>query len=241
MFLLEIIHTETSNMYVFPSEIQTIEDSIIQYSIGSYDKRKPACVYITVDDTEEATLDMVSYSSKCDIDNLLINKSGTIQMIMGSLKYIFQKHPHIRFISLNDKSMIPSGKIHVSAKRLIQGRPSWYEEHLGAKPDKRHPQTIKTLNLLKQPTMVERIQAYQTIMLEQHWGTSKDIIDMYEKITGLKSNVLLGTAWTISRKTIKKYPIRVSEKESKPFNISGGKAILHKKWIQHLDLLMMQQ
>lgn len=72
-------------------------------------------------------------------------------------------------------------------KRLLVGRPGWYEERYGAKP------TVKT------QALKGRIKKLQ-VLSDDHVGLPAPELFALE---------LLGTTWDISKSTIEKYPMSI--------------------------------
>lgn len=211
--------------------------------VGDVQSRSGACVHIIIDKSKTyATLENVVYRASCDIHNKLEAHKGTIWMLQGTLQYICKKYPSLEFISLNDKSTIPQGNIHVTAKRLLQGRPGWYQEQLQAVPDMNDKPTRRLMKKLKHPDTQAEIQKYLPRTTQRSWGTSKDILELAPLILGDVKKDLLGTAWKIMRQDILLYPVRVSHHASRSQHGSGTLSLekLHTRSLQRqLELMQL--
>lgn len=211
IMILRVKHNLSEDAYDFNILTEIIEEmDTIEYYIESSHKQHPICISISIIKNKQALLETVNYSSSCDLKGSLKNNTGTILMIMGLLKYVFNKHRDVFTISLNDKTMVPKKSILISAKRLLQGRPGWYQEYLGAIPDPSNIQTGQIIEALKQPTVQQRIQKNLPITTQRDWGKTAEIISMFEKITPLKGTSILCTSWWIHRSTIESYPISIN-------------------------------
>ena len=107
-------------------------------------------VHIVIGQDEEASLSDLSEG----ISGILLK---------GSLKYVIQRFPHIRRVSLQDVSK-------ETPVRLLTGEPGWYEERLGAKPTMK-TQVLKR-SLKKQPTNI-------SLLLGTTWDILKATIEEY--------------------------------------------------------------
>jgi hypothetical protein len=107
-------------------------------------------VHIVIGQDEEASLSDLSEG----ISGILLK---------GSLKYVIQRFPHIRRVSLQDVSK-------ETPVRLLTGEPGWYEERLGAKPTMK-TQVLKR-SLKKQPTNI-------SLLLGTTWDILKATIEDY--------------------------------------------------------------
>jgi len=115
-------------------------------------------VHIVIGQDEEASLSDLSEG----ISGILLK---------GSLKYVIQRFPHIRRVSLQDVSK-------ETPVRLLTGEPGWYEERLGAKPTMK-TQVLKR-SLKKQPTNI-------SLLLGTTWDILKATIEDYPV------SILIGT------------------------------------------------
>jgi hypothetical protein len=169
-FFLHVRDHVTSKTYTFDAYIEEGDDSFIDLYIGD---TNGACIHIVTSEDEEASLaDLSQCAAGIDI------------MFKGVLKYIIQVFPHIRRVSLQDLA-------NETPKRLLVGRPGWYEERYGAKP------TIKTQALKGRIKKMQLLSDVELFALE------------------LFALELLGTTWDISKSTIEEYPMSVHIKNEK--------------------------
>jgi hypothetical protein len=125
-------------------------------------------------------------------------------MLQAALKYVCDKYQHVRFITLTDKTSVPNSKIHITAKRLLQGRPGWYQEYLQAVPT---DGTIKLLQLLSKKEARAKIAEYLPVTSQISWGIEREIEEMAQRILPMNSEMIVGTSWRISRDHVLAYPI----------------------------------
>jgi len=160
-FFLYVKDDTNGKSYTFDAYIEE-DDSFIDLYIGGMNG---AYIHIVTCENEEASLADLSQSAAGFIDI----------MFKGVLKYITQVFPHIRRVSLQDLA-------NETPKRLLVGRPGWYEERYGAKP------TVKT------QALKGRIKKLQ-VLSDDH--------------VGLPAPELLGTTWDISKSTIEEYHVSI--------------------------------
>jgi len=160
-FFLYVKDDTNGKSYTFDAYIEE-DDSFIDLYIGD---KNGAYIHIVTCENEEASLaDLTQYAA------------GFIDvMFKGVLKYITQVFPYIRRVSLQDLA-------NETPKRLLVGRPGWYEERYGAKP------TVKT------QALKGRIKKLQ-VLSDDH--------------VGLPAPELLGTTWDISKSTIEEYHVSI--------------------------------
>jgi len=169
-FFLYVKDDTNGKSYTFDAYIEE-DDSFIDLYIGD---KNGAYIHIVTCENEEASLADLSQSAAGFIDI----------MFKGVLKYITQVFPHIRRVSLQDLA-------NETPKRLLVGRPGWYEERYGAKP------TIKTQALKGRIKKMQLLSDVELFALE------------------LFALELLGTTWDISKSTIEEYPMSVHIKNEK--------------------------
>lgn len=217
--------------FMFEREVDMFND--IVYYIGDVASKNGACISIVIDKNKEhATLESAMYRPTCDAKNSLQPHSGTILMLQGALKYICKRYTKLKYVSFDDKSMVPMSQIHVTAKRLLQGRKGWYEEWLQATPDMDVIQTRRAFSLLNSDETKCRIQQYLPITTQKSWGTAEDIAILAPKIVGPLGRSIIGTSWKISRSAILSYPV-VFERVDQPLGGGGENFAKMKKraWI----------
>jgi len=171
-----------------------------------------ACVHLVVDDDEdEAVLSGLQYGNRCSTNREMRPHKDTLLMLKAGLMYLFRTFPLVKRVSLTDKASIATpAKVMLTAKRLLQGREGWYEEHFGAVPDPSSKATMAVLKALANPVAQSRIQEYLPITTQRAWGTPDDIIDYAYRIAKLETNAILGTSWCIHRDQMKTYEKSIS-------------------------------
>lgn len=178
----------------------------VHYFIRIPQKRYAACVHIVVDLSDtSAYLAGVSYAKTCNTMKTLKDGHETIMMLQEALQYIFQKHSDILSITLQDdayKVLRPLGKrISITPRRLLTGKPGWYQEHFGAVPIGR---TVKLLKIL------QRNVALLTDNKPPNWGSYQETNGYAEKFMDPK--LLYNTDWMIHRKTVEAYNVQINER-----------------------------
>lgn len=134
-------------------------------------------------------------------------QTGTNRMLMGALKYIIQQFPKIRTVDLNDVATKKYTKVFLTPKRLLLGKPGWYEERFGAKPS---PTTAQLLRTIHKETPILR-----ELIAKPSWGTNDDLRLISKNVLSL-----VNSSWEIDQKTIKSYPVEILVQEKE--NQSGG-------------------
>lgn len=221
---LQVKNMDGSEERIFQMDRDVDDFDDVNIYVGDVQSRRGACVHIIVDkDRKYATLESAVYRASCDTKNRLQPHQGTIMMLQGVLKYLCKRYPALEYITLNDKSMVPLGNIHVTAKRLIQGRKGWYEEWLQAVPDMSHHSTRVLIHRLGHPDVQQKIQQYLPRTMVKTWGTTDDIVDLAPKIFGTHRKAVIGTAWKILRTDILAYPVRIKRIGKAEVKKGGGK------------------
>lgn len=196
-------------------EIHIDDFGDVNIHIGDVVSRRGACLHIIVDkDKKYATLQNIVYRASCDLKNSLQPHQGTILMLQGALKYLCKRYRSLEFVRLNDKSVVSIGNIHITAKRLLQGRKGWYEEWLQAVPDMSDLSTRTLIHRLQHPDVQHEIQKYLPITTQKRWGTTDDIVDVAPKIIGTLRKSIIGTAWKIHRTDMLSYPVTVRKHDT---------------------------
>lgn len=202
--------------------------------IGEPHRTRDACVYMTVDETNEATLDGVQHRISCSIDKELEHGIGTVHMVKGALLFLRKMYPHIEWVYLNDKSTVITKKIHITAKRLLQGRKGWYEEHYGAIPMDKWTRGI--MNELATPGNQAKIQQYLPITTKKSWGNAEEILTIAKNILPIYHRYIIGTSWGISKDTIDTYYRDISIEVTDDKEQTGGNATKRKKKQLHQSI-----
>lgn len=187
--------------YIYDAAEEREDDfQCVNIYIGQPEKYTKACAFITVeDDSDTAILQNAMYQTTCAKENNLLPGEGTKLMLQCSIKYVFDTYQHVQFVSINDKSMVPNGKIHVTAKRLLQGRTGWYQEALHAIPDPNHKQTMFLMKDLQSTSVKNRIVENLETTSKRDWGTHQDIEEMAKRIIPRSAKYLVGTVWCVPR------------------------------------------
>ena len=168
MFILTVQDQTTGETNQFDACIEEDETYHEMYIATQLD----SCVdivHIVIDQDEEAILIDLS-EGITPIEEIEI--SGIL--LKGSLKYVIQRFPHIRRVSLQDIS-------EETPVRLLTGEPGWYEERLGAKPTMK-TQVLKR-SLKKQLTSISPARP----TLGTTWDVWKATIEDYPV------SILIGT------------------------------------------------
>lgn len=158
------------------------------------------CVRFIIEDGDpEAVLEDFNTRKSCDINNSLIEGSGTRYMLMGALQFLMKKYTFIKYVNLSDVAQKKGTRIYLTPKRLLLGQSGWYEAHFGAKPTSKtrkiHHEILNKISL----TPENRHQ-----IAKQSWGTPEDIEALHPI-----AKKLIHNDWVISRKTIKAYPVEI--------------------------------
>lgn len=187
--------------YIFDAAEERDDDfQCVNIYIGHPEKYTKACVFITVEDNSDtAILQNAMYQTTCAKNKDLEPGEGTKTMLQCAIKYVFDTYLSVQSISINDKSMVPNGKIHVTAKRLLQGRMGWYQDALHAIPDPNHKQTMFLMKELQSASVKRRIAENLDITSKRDWGTHHDIEEMATRILPKSAKYLVGTLWSVPR------------------------------------------
>lgn len=196
-------HSKISGTFTMMEDIDAFHD--IEIEVGDVSSRFGACITILIDQSETyGMIQRAAYRPSCEINGKMEPHEGTILMLQGALRYVFQKYKTLKFVSLSDKSTVVMQDIHITAKRLLQKRQGWYQEWLGAIPDERHMPTMRLMKVLAnmRPTKQDI-----TTMNERKWGSTKEIEEMARRYLGKSSDAIIGTSWIITRKAVKQYNV----------------------------------
>lgn len=218
------VRGNTGREYKFDA-YSDIDGNYLEIFIGdTTNRRTTSCIHITVPITKEvdeytlATLQDLESRPACSVNNNLEpGRDGTDIMLKGALKYLIQEHPHIKTVELNDLAKKSGTNVLITPKRLLLGKPGWYQEHFGAVPyDKTAAFIEQVLPKLRKTIDVEQISRLS-------WGTNEDV----KKIS---KDFYNNTSWRITKKTISKYPVTITVEYLK--DQSGGSTEL-KQWVKN--------
>ena len=182
------------------------ETEITDIYIGDPTQYSKACVFMQVDDSDLAILQSAAYRPGCALDGNMKSGTATVLMLQGSLKYLFTNYPHVKSIEINDKTMVPDGKIYITAKRLLQGRKGWYEEHLQADA---YGATILLMKELHKSVVLAKIAEYDSVTKSRSWGVQRDIEELAPKISPKLGANVLGTSWRVRKDVALNYQVSI--------------------------------
>jgi hypothetical protein len=205
----------------------------IVYNIGK--QNGLPCIRLSVIDIPDTNkkiciLCEVSYSSTCAKEGLE-KKTGTIEMIQGAIKALFRVQKDIPYVEFTDKSYWETskkGKVPIAERRVLAGRPTWYQEYLGAVPTaitrvilrlyEHASKIIVTEEILEGLGIrgkVKYIGKPVSFLVQDRYErwTEEQLLKLIQnlnidKLNHLNSNSvsLSGSTWTISREVVRLYP-----------------------------------
>ncbi len=188
-----------SDGYTYALDINTSSDVTV-YKFVSLVKQPYPCVKITVYD-DSMVLDALNYYKSCSLSEKSLDKSqGTVHMLKVALAYVFDNHPNITHVDLQDETFIDiEGKPLITSRRLLQGHKGWYEEHLQAIPTGKTKQLLKFLRDPKRRSHID----VQLPKQPNTWWTASNIMKVCEMIRC--PSTVFGTTWNIERSTVMRY------------------------------------
>ena len=175
--------------------------------------RMDACVRILLKHKDsEAILEDLHTRQSCDINNNLQEGSGTYRLLMGALKFIIKKYTYIETVNLSDVAQKKGTRIYLTPKRLLLGKPGWYEEHFGARP------TQKTRKIIEHVLQIINLTPEQMKLISKKtWGKSQDLEALSKEAIKLIHN-----DWIITRDTIYNYPVQIRVSSNISSFVGGG-------------------
>jgi hypothetical protein len=220
-----IRYLRTDN-YVFPLSTRTLaslrprvpQPGVTQILVGNPRHHLRPCVEILVSRRATSVLEGLMYASTCSTVPMEPT-AGTREMVQAALKYVCKTYPHIKKFELADETHVrtPSGLQFITPRRLLTGRPGYFQEHFGAEP------SAATRTLLR--GMREKGDRSKDILAD----ASMEAICEHAKSRGLPSGCLFGTTWTISRATVEAYA--VGEPTLSDAATTGGASRRHSTWL----------
>jgi hypothetical protein len=210
----------TPNNYMFNTIEQIFTNVIeIKFFMTDYNNANDICVKITIPRDKRSkigNIDTLYYDKECSISKIkLKEKEGTIEMLKTALQYTIDTYPYIRTFTIQDETHYNDSSLnkpHITAKRLLLGRPGWYEEYFGAEPEKKTLELIKNINTKRQiiNTIIKNIKPQDS---GDEWWTTENILKIINNIPKdiVKKHVyyieknIFGTGWFIRKNTIKEY------------------------------------
>jgi RNAse (barnase) inhibitor barstar len=214
-FFLYVRDEKTGKTYTFDAYIEE-DESFLDLYVGN--TNLDACIHIVIGQDEEASLADLSHRPKCEVAGNLEEAIGTDVMLKGSLKYVIQAFPHIKRVSLQDLAKKKNTNVLLTPKRLLLGKPGWYEERFGAKP------TVKTQAVKGWLKKQHYLALDTTDISKSSWGSIKDIQTLSNDHVKL-----LGTTWDIPYSTIHEYPVSIKIKDLDHNQQMGGGCSWHTK------------
>lgn len=214
------------NNYTFWVQAYTEEGNPnnVFYNIGN--PKGIPCIRIDVDlSLNILFVNDVKFDQACAKEGLP-QHGGTIDMLQGALKALRKQYKQISQVHFSDKSYwdAPQGNVPLPERRTLAGKPTWYQEHMGAIPAT--PQTqniyhryqrashiIVTKEMLKELRIKSKQkyigQPVSFLVQERYARWTEDQIRILVQECGLP-HTLSGTVWSIPMKVVKKYPVKVS-------------------------------
>ena len=202
--------------YIFDGIIEDTGNYIEIY-IGQSKNRIKSCIHISVKKNNPvAILQRVDYDSKCELNNRLQSGIGTYIMVKTALKFVIDKYRYIQSFELCDKTQTKQSNINITAKRLLLGKPGWYEQHFGAIIIN---EGIRTDYLIATKQKLNLTDENKTKIQEKTWGTDEDFDEMATELN-LSIDLFIGTSWKIDKNAIIQYDINY---EIRKIQKGGGK------------------
>jgi hypothetical protein len=233
-----MFYTLSSEFIVLDIEEAFIEDEdYMELKVVSRIKQPYPCMHLWVPlPTYKSTrvlLELLNYYPFCSVEKKSLEKGiGTIQMVQLVLCYLFKQRTYLTAVDLSDETFISiagnASRPLIVSRRLLTGRPSWYEEHLGAIP--KGTSTRDLLVYLRTPVFQERMR----VLLQKYPESSSPLWWVPENIYKLTMDLrspfvqpskLLGTTWEITADTIRAYKVQYQREE----HTGGGKGHLQSR------------
>jgi len=224
---------KTTNYTFWAEAYEDAIDSIV-YNIGK--QNGMPCMRLGVIDmpeTQTKTLILydINYSSMCANEGLK-KGTGTIEMIQGAIKAVCRVHKDIAYVEFADKSYwetSKNGKVPIAERRVLAGKPTWYQEYLGAIPTAMTQVILRLYEHASKHIVTEEIleglgirgksryigkpvsflvqERYERWTEEQLLKLIQNLnIDKHNHLHSNMSVSLSGSTWMIPRKVIKTYP-----------------------------------
>lgn len=228
-------YIRTKNNYTFRTIEQFGKDVIeLKFFMTDHNNANDICVKISVPRNKRyrtGNIDVLYYNKECSISKIkLKEKEGTIEMLKTALQYIYDTYPYITKLTIQDETHYNDSlqnKPHITAKRLLLGRPGWYQEYFGAEPEKK---TLELINHIatKRSEIDNTISKIKPNKSGDEWWSTENILNI---INNLQKSILrkriyniaekiFGTIWFIPRNTIEKYNMHYSVLTVESFDVS---------------------
>ena len=145
---------------------------------------------------EEEYLQIIIGKDNNNVEGLIVERKGSIDMLKTALKYTIEKYSYIEYFSVIDKTFP-----HITARRLLEGSKGFYEEYFNAKPKER---TKILINIIKNHRMI--IDVFIKNCIEKSDWNDIKVLQICRRIDGnILTRNILRTQWIIDRNTIKNY------------------------------------
>lgn len=200
MFYIQITDTD-GGVYILDAYVET-KGLYKEIYIGDTHKgsRTNTCIKILLKKgNNEALLEDFNTRISCDINHSLTEGSGTRRLLMGALKYLITSYKHIKIVHLSDLAQKKGTRIYLTPRRLLLGKPGWYEEYFGAK-------LVFTTELVIQSVLSKITLTAEDVsnISQKTWGTYKDINKLSDE-----AHKLIHTDWVITSEVIESYPVEI--------------------------------
>jgi hypothetical protein len=191
----------------------------IKFYIQDEYKKDDICVKITVPKKNNkipGNVDTLYYDKECSISSVkLERKEGTIIMLKTALQYVSDKFPYVKEYMIQDETHVNDeklGKPLITSKRLLLGRPGWYQEFFGAEPTDNTTKLIEQISE-KRVNINKLIKKYKPKNIGDEWFIPSNITLILDNIPAvvINDNIynigrhIFGTSWKITKETISKY------------------------------------
>jgi len=213
-----------TNHYNFWIKRHKHNKTFITYDVGNPHCKPMPCVRLSLDKYDHQwhlIIQDIMYYSTCAKEGL-IKGDGTVEMVKGALVYLVTKY-NVASVSLSDKSFVPNpdNPVIISERRLLAGKPSWYEEYLGAVP-----YSVKTQHIIEKYATQRKRKLNTDICNElqiSHTYAGKSvktfIKTMYKSVNNNQLKILraylhieslVGSSWMIPISLVRAYNVHAS-------------------------------
>lgn len=202
--------------YTYPVYIEEEEDNIFIY-VGNAKRTMSPCICISIYKKRYVVLQDLIYLPHCSVCNKRIKKGddSVVMMLQSVLKWLIRKYDFVKYIQLTDKSTFTTefGEIRLAEKGMLTEGKTWYMKHFGAIPTS--GEAIAAFANFK--STYKKYKDELSVLDDKAW-LYENIRELYTKYPLIKNQVLYGTTWKISRKTIETYDVNPVD-----IQIGGGR------------------
>lgn len=195
--------------YEYDEDCNKIETDEVYIKCLSLKEISVPCVCLSLSKKKQKTyaeLSLLYSHTSCSLEQ----DTNVVYMLQTILTYVLESYPYITSIEVQDDTLINvPGKPLITARRLLLGQKGWYEEHLGAIP--REDRIRYRLNFIRHPMIQPRVRALvppETVE-NPHWWSPERIAVIADQVNTDILMYIIGSKWTISAATIKKYGIQM--------------------------------